>query len=66
MCRTLYLHGETMFSPKIYYGECMEEKIYILDYKDGNLIIKIDFWGTIAKVEIPIPEVILKKIKQPI
>jgi hypothetical protein len=44
----------------------MEEKIYILDYKDGNLIIKIDFWGTIAKVEIPIPEVILKKIKQPI
>lgn len=44
----------------------MEEKISILDYKDGNLIIKIDFWGAIVKVEIPIPEVILKKIKQPI
>lgn len=44
----------------------MEEKISILDYKDGKLIIKIDFWGAIAKVEIPIPEIILTKIRQPI
>jgi hypothetical protein len=53
-------------SPQKFYGGCVEEKISILDYKDGKLIIKIDFWGAIAKVEIPIPEIILTKIRQPI